>query len=116
MADTNYYDILGLGFEADEEDILEAYERAREPIKQALPVDVDRLRTITEAYMVLSDPVARAEYDATCVGDALLDEADDPDAGIDLGLLAQCIAHLVAREQVLRSSLDTPPPPKNKGS
>lgn len=116
MADTDYYDILGLGPEADEQDILEAYEQAREPIRKALPIDVDQLRTVTEAYMVLSDPVARAEYDATCVGDALLDEADNPAAGIDLGLLGQCIAHLVAREQVLRSSLDTPPPPKTKGS
>lgn len=70
MRDADYYEILGLCPETEGDEIRQAYQRAL-----AKPGnDAERTRLIKQAYAVLRDPVARAEYDARCVGYDLIDE------------------------------------------
>ncbi|MFQ6104325.1 MAG: molecular chaperone DnaJ [Candidatus Glassbacteria bacterium] len=67
MAKRDYYDILGIGREADDEDIKKAYRRLamqyhpdRNPgNKQA----EEKFKEISEAYEVLRDPEKRSRYD-----------------------------------------------------
>jgi molecular chaperone DnaJ len=62
----DYYDILGVGRDATEEDIKKAYRRlARQyhPDMNKEPGAEERFKEINEAYQVLSDPEKRAAYD-----------------------------------------------------
>lgn len=67
MAEKNYYDILGVPENADEETIKKAY---RELAKKYHPdrhrgdkAAEEKFKDIAEAYSVLSDPQKRAQYD-----------------------------------------------------
>ena len=73
MRDVDYYEILGVGPEAESDEIDQAYQRAR--IRQGeLASQAERARLLVEARAVLCDPSARAEYDAHRVGRELIDE------------------------------------------
>jgi curved DNA-binding protein CbpA len=70
MHDVDYYLLLGVGPEAEPEEIYEAYQRK---IAEA-GTDVERARLLVEARLVLLDPVGRAAYDSLCVGHDLIEE------------------------------------------
>ena len=68
----NYYELLGIRFDADEKTIREAYEIAMQTFNQNSLASYSLfsaeesdgiLRKITEAYMILSDPISRKNYD-----------------------------------------------------
>ncbi|MDD3406936.1 MAG: DnaJ domain-containing protein [Methanomicrobium sp.] len=62
----DYYDILGIDFDADFNTVKKAYRslaRAFHPDTSIHPNAVERFRIITEAYGVLSDDDKRREYD-----------------------------------------------------
>jgi curved DNA-binding protein len=62
----DYYETLGVGRDASEEDIRRAYRRlAREnhPDVNKDPEAEDRFKEVSEAYEVLRDPEKRAQYD-----------------------------------------------------
>jgi len=64
----DYYEVLGLGREANQTDVKRAYRRlAREHHPDVNPNDHEaehRFKEINEAYQVLGDPESRALYDA----------------------------------------------------
>ncbi|PRQ06048.1 J domain-containing protein [Enhygromyxa salina] len=68
MSDVDYYAILGVGPEAERDEIQDAYQR------EFLRVEPGRARVLMEACAVLLDPAARAAYDARAVGSALIEE------------------------------------------
>lgn len=75
MSDVDYYEILGVGPEAEPDEIDQAYERELARIHQGeLASEPERARLLAEARVVLLDPTTRAEYDARCVGQGLIDE------------------------------------------
>ena len=64
MAD--YYEVLGVGRDASDDDIKKSYRRLAmqwHPDKNSAPEAEDRFKAITEAYDVLRDPQKRAAYD-----------------------------------------------------
>ena len=66
MADSDYYDILGVGKGTGEEDIRKAFrKKAMEyhPDRNKSPSAEEKFKEINEAYQVLSDPNKRAQYD-----------------------------------------------------
>lgn len=63
----DYYDVLGVGRDADEKTIKDAFRQLAlkfHPDRNKEPGASDRFKEIAEAYAVLSDPKKRAEYDA----------------------------------------------------
>lgn len=64
---TNYYDILGVSFNVGEQELRACYKRLavqNHPDKHGGdPYYEEKFKNITEAYRVLSDPVARKRYD-----------------------------------------------------
>ena len=66
MANTDYYDILGLSRGVGEEDIRKAFrKKAMEyhPDRNKSPDAEEKFKEINEAYQVLSDRNKRAQYD-----------------------------------------------------
>jgi curved DNA-binding protein len=66
MAARDFYEVLGIARDADEEEIQRAYRvlvRRYHPDVNRQPGAEARLKEITEAYRVLSDPELRARYD-----------------------------------------------------
>jgi len=67
MADRDFYEILGIGRNASEDEIQRAYRKlAREyhPDLNSDPAAEERFKDVSEAYSVLSDPATRRRYDA----------------------------------------------------
>ncbi|MEJ2724647.1 MAG: DnaJ domain-containing protein [Deltaproteobacteria bacterium] len=67
MQETDYYDILGVSEGADQKRIKESYRRLAfqyHPDRNQDPESVAKMKTINEAYAVLSNPVKRRDYDA----------------------------------------------------
>lgn len=63
-----YYDVLGISPDAGPDEIKRAYHQLAlhyHPDKNGTPEAAERMRQINEAYQTLSDPPARARYDAT---------------------------------------------------
>ena len=66
MANSDYYDILGVSRGVGEEDIRKAFrKKAMEfhPDRNKSPDAEDKFKEINEAYGILSDPEKRAAYD-----------------------------------------------------
>ena len=62
----NHYEVLGIGGDAGPEEIRKAYRslaRTYHPDASTHPNATEMFERITEAYIVLSDPEAREEYD-----------------------------------------------------
>lgn len=62
----DYYDILGVSKNADQEQIKKAYRKLAHkyhPDKSAEHADGIKFRQINEAYQILSDPIKRGRYD-----------------------------------------------------
>ena len=64
----NYYDILGISTEANEEEIKSAFRklarRCHPDVTGNTPDSVEKFKSISEAYDVLSDEIKRRRYDA----------------------------------------------------
>jgi DnaJ-class molecular chaperone len=61
---TDYYAVLGVPKDAGPDDIKKAYRKlARELHPDINPAEGDRMKEVTEAYSVLSDPEKRQRYD-----------------------------------------------------
>ena len=67
MSTEDYYSLLGLGRDADQNEIKKAYRKlAMEYHPDRNPDDKkaeEKFKAISEAYAILSDPQKRAEYD-----------------------------------------------------
>lgn len=64
--DVDYYKVLGVSQDANEEDIKSAYRklaRVYHPDKNDSPEAQDKFMNIRDAYEVLGDPQKRREYD-----------------------------------------------------
>lgn len=94
----DYYEVLGVARDADEQTIKAAFHRlARRyhPDRSTEPDAEERFKEVTEAYAVLSDPAKRADYDAGGSTPPFRMTAEDRprdidlrdllDAGLDLG-------------------------------
>jgi curved DNA-binding protein CbpA len=72
MDHTNYYAILGVDRSSSPQEIARAFRRlARKHHPDVNPHDADaerRFKAINEAYLVLSDPAQRAQYDQQLTG------------------------------------------------
>jgi curved DNA-binding protein len=82
-ADEDFYQVLGVPRDADQDEIQRAYRklaRAYHPDVNADPAAEDRFKEISEAYDVLSDPQARRRYDAFGRDFRQVPEDVDPDA------------------------------------
>ncbi len=71
MADRDFYEILGVGRSASQDEIQRAYRKlAREyhPDVNSDPTAEEKFKDVSEAYSVLSDPATRRRYDAFGAG------------------------------------------------
>ncbi|HEX5188391.1 MAG TPA: DnaJ domain-containing protein, partial [Streptosporangiaceae bacterium] len=81
MAGRDFYEILGVGRNASQDDIQRAYRKlAREyhPDLNAHPAAEEKFKDVSEAYSVLSDPATRRRYDT--FGPDFRQVPDDVDA------------------------------------
>jgi molecular chaperone DnaJ len=92
MSDKNYYEILGVGNNASEQDIKKAYRKlaakwhpdkfanaSEEKKKEA----EEKFKEINEANEVLSDPQKRANYDQFGTAEGIPQDGFDPFEGFD---------------------------------
>ena len=71
----DYYEILGVGVDAEPAAIRRGYQRESAKLRRDKTGDlVARARLLEAAGTVLLNPVARASYDARCVGHDLIEE------------------------------------------
>ena len=66
MADRDYYELLGIGRDADEQTLKKAFRRLARQLHPDVSTEPDaevRFREVTEAYEVLSNSETRALYD-----------------------------------------------------
>ena len=81
MADgkRDYYEVLGVGRDATQDDIRRAFEHLADAFKAAGKPrnidDVEKIRAIATAYRILSDGEKRSRYDQ--LGEAFTEDADD---------------------------------------
>jgi curved DNA-binding protein CbpA len=68
MGSKDYYQILGIEKNATDKEIRQAYRNLAASLQTEInstdPVSLDKIRDITKAYEVLSDPNDRRQYDA----------------------------------------------------
>jgi curved DNA-binding protein len=77
----DYYEVLGVGRDASQEEIQQAYRklaRTYHPDLNKDPGAEERFKDISEAYAVLSDPATRHRYDAFGPGFRQVPEDADP--------------------------------------
>jgi curved DNA-binding protein len=82
MANQNFYQVLGVPANAEQDEIQRAYRklaRAYHPDVNSDPAAEDRFKEISEAYDVLSDPQTRRRYDAFGPDFRQVPEDVDPD-------------------------------------
>lgn len=87
-AQRDYYEVLGVGREADAQAIKDAFRRLAlkyHPDRNKSPEAEERFKEIAEAYAVLSDPKKRADYDARGFAGVAGYSAEDLFGGIDFG-------------------------------
>jgi|YelNatPaOPRAMG01_1025707.scaffolds.fasta_scaffold00010_102 molecular chaperone DnaJ len=88
MAREDYYKILGVDRDADEEEIKRAYRRVAKEchpdVTQGDEEAAERFRRATEAYEVLRDPQKRAAYDRELYGAGIPSPAGKPWDFMDL--------------------------------
>ena len=78
---TSYYDVLGVGPNAEAEALRKAYRRlARKhhPDVSTDPRAHENMARINEAFQVLIDPSRRSEYDAQLAGNVDEEETSEP--------------------------------------
>ena len=70
MTDQDYYTVLGVGPNADEQQIKEAFRQKAFEFhpdrNQGDETAAFRMKAVNEAYAVLSNPTKRREYDSAC--------------------------------------------------
>jgi curved DNA-binding protein len=82
MASQDFYQVLGVPRNADQDDIQRAYRklaRTYHPDVNSDPAAEDRFKEVSEAYDVLSDPEIRRRYDAFGADFRQVPEDVDPD-------------------------------------
>lgn len=83
----DYYDVLGINRDAEQEEVKKAYRRLTRKyhpdVNKEDPQAAEKFKEINEAYKVLSDPHKRAQYDR--YGHAGMDETDFGDFSQDFG-------------------------------
>jgi molecular chaperone DnaJ len=84
----DYYEVLGVPHDADEQRIKDAFRELAlkyHPDRNKSPEAEERFKEIAEAYAVLSDPRKRAEYDARGFAGVAGYSSEDLFGGIDFG-------------------------------
>jgi molecular chaperone DnaJ len=84
----DYYEVLGLGQDADQKAIKEAFRKLAlkyHPDRNKTPEAEEKFKEIAEAYAVLSDPDKRRKYDAGGFEGVADFSPEDLFGGIDLG-------------------------------
>jgi molecular chaperone DnaJ len=87
-AQRDYYEVLGVGRDADAKAIKDAFRALAlkyHPDRNKSPDAEERFKEIAEAYAVLSDPKKRAEYDARGFAGVAGFTPEDLFGGIDFG-------------------------------
>src|SRR4051812_5138997 len=93
MADRDYYELLGVGRDADEQTLKKAFRRLARQLHPDVSTEPDaeaRFREVTEAYEVLSNSETRALYDR--YGHAGLRSGGFTPTNFDMGGLSDLFA------------------------
>jgi len=105
-----YYDVLGIGRNADPEAVSVAYRlqalKWHPDRNKGSAEATERFKRIAEAYGVLSDPVARQQYDATVAPGAVVQPPEE--VGLDAELAARIFMQEMAGLAVTLSSRNEP--------